>query len=70
MMKSKFTFKKEGTIGTYISFYDSDSVCSLKIIQSGWRNKYHCILEWGEYEDVDYELYDKEQIQQRFLVEF
>lgn len=68
MTKSKFNFKKEETIGTYISFYDSDSVCSLKIIQSGWEDKYHCILEWGEYEDADYELYDKEQIEQRFLI--
>lgn len=64
----KFHFKKSDVQGVFISFYDEDAVCSLKILKSGWNGLYHCILEWGEYEDADYELYDEERIMERFGV--
>jgi hypothetical protein len=69
MQKSRFHFKKNVT-GTFVSFYDEDCVATLKIIKSGWTDKYHCIVEWGEYEDADYELFTEEQIRERYLVEF
>lgn len=65
----KFQFKKSDVQGVFLNFYDEEHISSLKILKSGWSGLYHCIIEWGEYEDADYELYDEERIKERFGIE-
>jgi len=44
------------------SYYDEEGVVSLKIIKSGWTDKYDCILEWGEYGNAEIYIYTSEEI--------
>jgi hypothetical protein len=64
-MNAKFNFKKkEKNSGLYI-YYDKENVIALYIFKSGWSNPqmYNCILEWGEYGDVDHHFYDAMKIE-------
>jgi hypothetical protein len=66
--KSKFNFKKINDISGF-SFWDEDAIANLLIIKSGWTSQYHCILEWGEYAEVDNNLYTEEQIKEKYNIE-
>ena len=52
-IKSKYNFlKTQSNINLY-KYYDKENVVALYIFKSGWKDFYHCILEWGEYENTD-----------------
>lgn len=59
-MNAKFNFKKEYQESKLYRYFDKENVIALYIFKSGWSNPqiYNCILEWGEYGDVDHHLYD------------
>lgn len=61
IIKETYNFKKINNSFLY-SYYDEKNVVALRIIKSGWENKFDCILEWGEYEQVEVHLYTAEQI--------
>lgn len=67
-VKEKYNFKptKNGNLN---HFFDRDHVVSLFIFKSGWENYYHCILEWGEYTEVEHHLYSLFQIQNIYSVQ-
>ena len=67
--KNKFDFDKNPTDFEIYSYLDTDGVVGLKIIKSGWDKLYHCMIEWGEYEDVSYNLLTKEQIKEKYDIE-
>lgn len=35
--------------GILNSYYDKENVVSIHIFKSGWKGKYECVMEWGEY---------------------
>jgi hypothetical protein len=57
--KYNFISNKSGKIYSYV---DIENAVSLRIIESGWKGKYDCVLEWGEYERVDVNVYTGEEI--------
>ena len=61
----KFNFNSYKS-GTVYSYYDKENVVSIRIFKSGWKGKYNCILEWGEYETTDSHIYTAEQIYQHY----
>jgi hypothetical protein len=65
----KLNFKKTNDISGF-SFWDEDAIVSLLIVKSGWTSPqmYHCILEWGEYTEVDNNLYTSEQIKEKYNI--
>lgn len=58
---SKYNFTKNKS-GKIYSYTDIENAVCLHIIKSGWKGKYDCILEWGEYERVDVDVYTAEEI--------
>jgi hypothetical protein len=70
IQKLKFNFNKTDD-KSGVSFYDEEAIAGLLIIKSGWTSPqlYHCILEWGEYEDYDHELLTKEDIEKKYKVQ-
>ena len=44
-------------------YYDEEHVVLLTIFPSGWKKRYNCVLEWGEYQDTHYELYAAQEIE-------
>ena len=66
----KFSFRKSANT-TSFNYNDEDAVIGLKIIKSGWGSPdlYHCILEYGEYGDIDYKLFTKEEIKEKYNIE-
>jgi hypothetical protein len=49
-------------------YYDNENVVLLTIFESGWKNHYNCVLEWGEYQDVDYKLYTAQEIYEYYKI--
>jgi len=49
-------------------YYDEQNIVALHIFKSGWSNPqmYICVLEWGEWGDVDHHLYSAEEIKKQF----
>jgi hypothetical protein len=47
-------------------YYDEYNAVVLTIFKSGWRGRYHCILEWGEFEDTDHKLYSSIEIYEHY----
>jgi hypothetical protein len=62
ILKARYNFSKiqNGEVYRYV---DMTNAFSLLIVKSGWNNKYDCILESGEYESVDVNLYTAQDIQ-------
>ena len=58
-VRFNFTQTKGGVLNT---FYDQHNVVALYIFKSGWKGKYECVEEWGEYENSNHNLYDAEDI--------
>lgn len=71
---TKLNFKQSNQINqinSVLYYDDEDAVCSLLIMKSGWSRPqtYHCILEWGEFEDYNHMLLTKEQIKEKYNIE-
>jgi hypothetical protein len=68
VIKLNFEKSSEQLVRSYI---DTQNIVGLKIIKSGWSEPqlYHCILEWGEYEDCNYHLYTKEEIKEKYNID-
>jgi len=64
-LKAKYHFIEENNNKLY-NFYDIDNVVSLIIFKSGWNDKYHCILEWGEHETTESHLYTSKEIEKKY----
>ena len=47
-------------------YYDEQNAVVLTIFKSGWRGRYHCILEWGEYEDTNHKLCSPNEIYEHY----
>lgn len=62
----KYNFIKCKCNNDIHSYYDQENVVSLKIIDSGWKGKYDCILEWGEYGTADVNVYNGEEIRKYY----
>lgn len=62
----KYNFSKCKSSNDLHSYYDKENVVSLRIIKSGWKGKYDCILEWGEYEQADVNVFNGEQIRKYY----
>ena len=59
--KAKFNFIKCKSVILH-RYYDATNVVSVSIFKSGWKNKYQCVEEWGEYETTEHHLYTAEEI--------
>lgn len=58
----KYNFKKINSIQELYRYYDNECVVALYIFKSGWKNKYNCVLEWGEYGTSESNVYNAEEI--------
>jgi len=58
-VRFKFIQNKSGELNTY---HDEKNVVALYIFKSGWKGKYECVEEWGEYGSSDSNLYTAEDI--------
>lgn len=56
----------------YINGTNEDEPIQFHIIKSGWGNPqmFHVLFEFGDYEQTDYHFMSKEQIKERFDIEF
>lgn len=58
-----YNFKKYNSCNNNFNIYsDSENVVALTIFSSGWKGKYHCVEEWGEYGETGHHLYTSEEI--------
>jgi hypothetical protein len=64
----RFNFVRYNKIYGLAQYYDKNNIVALCIFISGWENKYHCVLEWGEYETTDHHLYSAEEIKKYYGV--
>jgi hypothetical protein len=64
-ISAKYNFSKiqNGEVYRYV---DMENAISLLIVKSGWKDKYDCIIESGEYGSVDVWLYTAQQIQKYY----
>lgn len=62
---AKYNFSKIKNGETY-RFVDLENAASLIIIKSGWKDRYDCVLEWGEYERADVDVYTAQEIQKYY----
>ena len=63
-VRFKFIQNKSGELNTY---HDEKNVVALYIFKSGWKGKYECVEEWGEYGSSDSNLYTAEDINHIFV---
>lgn len=63
---TKYNFVLVKSTEDYYSYVDTENAVSLRIIESGWRGRYDCILEWGEYERADVDVYTVDEIQKYY----
>ena len=61
-----FNFKIYKSINNFNTYYDKKNIVALTIFSSGWKGKYHCIEEWGEYER--HHLYTSEEISKTYRI--
>lgn len=63
-LKSMYNFKFLGKNKQNIyKFFDEDGVFVLYIFKSGWKSKYHCVIEDPQYEETYLKLYRAEDIE-------
>ncbi len=62
----KYNFIKIKSSDELYSYYDEENVVLLRIIRSGWKGKFDCILEWGEYEQADIKVFTGEEIRKYY----
>jgi len=64
-----FTFEKSEDQSIY-KYYDKENVVILFILKSNFSQPtmYHCILEWGEYEDYNHYFLTIEEIEEQFNI--
>lgn len=59
-VKYNFVKTRSGVLNNYV---DIENALSLYIFKSGWKDKYECVLEWGEYERCEVNCYTGAQIE-------
>jgi hypothetical protein len=61
-------FVKINSESEYHKYYDEQGIVLLHILKSGWEDKYHCILEFGEYDEFEHYLYTSQEIYEHYEI--
>lgn len=60
-MNARYNFSQYNT-GKLNGYFDKQNVVMLYIFKSGWKGRYECVEEWGEYESSEHHLYTADDI--------